>query len=191
MEVGVASRSLGPGRADGAKQGSPSRGGGHGPMFGKPKEALHWGPFPDGGGYPLGFMEWALDEMGADADKVLHLCSGSVRTGTTVDIRPEMNPDIVADCRNVPLPDGSFGFIMADPPYSEEYAGNLYSTEASYPKPGQILAEATRLLRPGGLVGILHHQVPVFRKPLKLVRVYAVHRGCGFAIVAWTLFRKV
>ncbi len=159
-------------------------------MFGNPKEALHWGPFPDGGGYPLGFVEWALSEMGANASDVLHLCSGSVKTGVRVDIRPETKPDIVADCRSVPLPDASFSHIMADPPYSAEYAKNLYGTEAAYPKPGQILTEACRLLRPGGVVGLLHHQVPVFRKPLKLIRVYAVHRGLGFGLVAWTLLQK-
>lgn len=194
--MGKASKSLGPGRV-GANDGK-SRGGGHGPMFGNPREALHFGDFPDGGGYPLGFIEWAFNEMGrhhysgqADPDEVLHLCSGSVRTGVRVDIRPEMNPDIVADCRNVPLSDGSVDFIMADPPYSVEYAANLYGTEAHYPKPGEILAEATRLLRPGGLVGLLHHQVPVFRKPLKLIRVYAVHRGLGFGLVAWSLLQRL
>lgn len=165
-------------------------------MFGSPREALHWGEFPDGGGYPLGFVEWALDEMAKVTGKsvapseVLHLCSGSMKTGVRVDIRPETDPDIVADCRNVPLPDGLFDFIMADPPYSEMYARNLYETESVFPKPGQILKEATRLLRPGGVVGLLHHQVPVFRKPLKLVRVYAVHRGLGYNLVAWSLLRR-
>lgn len=203
--MGTASKKLGPGRV--GANGGKSRGTGHGPMFGHPKEALHFGEFPDGGGYPLGFMEWALDELANEAythqnpplprgsvsidpGAVLHLCSGSVKTGVRVDVRPEMNPDIVADCRNVPLPDESFDFIMADPPYSQEYARNLYDTEGHYPRPGQILTEASRLLRPGGLVGLLHHQVPVFRRPLRLVRVYAVHRGLGFGLVAWTLLRK-
>lgn len=150
--MGTASTKLGPGRV-GANAGK-SRGTGHGPMFGHPKHAVHFGEFPDGGGYPLGFMEWALGEMGnvagiePDPRDVLHLCSGSVKTGVRVDIRPEVKPDIVADCRHVPLPDESFDWIMADPPYSAEYAKNLYGTEDAYPKPGQILIEATRLLRP-------------------------------------------
>lgn len=192
--MGTASAKLGPGRA-GANKGK-SRGSGHGPMFGYPTDVKHWGEFPDGGGYPMGFVEWALEEMErvagkeVDATKVLHLCSGSMKTGVRVDIRPQTNPDIVADCRNVPLPDESFDFIMADPPYSVEYAENLYGTGKDYPKPGQILNEAARLLRPEGLVGLLHHQVPVFRRPLKLHKVYAVHRGLGFGLVAWSLLRK-
>ena len=173
-----------------------SKGKGHPAMFGYPQGALHFDPFPEGGGYPNGFVEWAFDEMQSKTstilvpEQVLHLCSGSMKIGVTVDIRPEKNPTHVADCRNVPLPDESFDFIMADPPYSEDYATNLYGTGEHYPKPGQILKEACRLLRPGGFVGLLHFQVPMSRKPLKLVKVYGVTTGAGYAIRAWTLFRK-
>lgn len=171
--------------------GAASPGKGHPIMYGKPKPAAHFEAFPDGGGYPKGFVEWALDEMGCDdASKVLHLCSGSMLTGTRVDIRPEMRPDIVADCRRVPLPDESFDFIMADPPYSAEYARELYGVEADYPRPGQIAKEACRLLRPGGKFGLLHFQVPMTRKPLGLVRVYGITTGAGYAIRAWTLMEK-
>lgn len=196
--MGKESNKIGPGRTTNplTQKNQKSLGGGHGPMFGKPSEALHWGRFPDGGGYPLGFVEWAFEEMSqvsgkaVDPEKVLHLCSGSMKTGIRVDIRPEMNPTYICDCRNVPLPDSSLEYIMADPPYSKQYAENLYGTQDVYPKPSEILKEATRLLQVGGLVGILHHQVPVFKKPLKLHKVYAVHRGLGFSIVAWSLFIK-
>lgn len=168
-----------------------SKGSGHPVMYGKPKPTQHFEDFPDGGGYPHRFVEWACDLMGcSDPSQILHLCSGSMVTGVRVDIRPEKNPDIVADCRSVPLPDGSFDFIMADPPYSEEYAKNLYGTEAHYPKPGEILREAARLLRPGGMFGLLHFQVPVMRKPMKIVNVYGVTTGSGYAIRAWTLMQK-
>ena len=168
-----------------------SAGKGHGIMYGQPQPVQHFRPFPEGGGYPLRFMEWALTEMGcADPDRVLHLCSGSVLTGTTVDIRPSTDPDIVADCRNVPLPDESFDFVLAEPPYSAEYAQNLYGTGDHYPTPYQITKEASRLLRPGGKFGLLHTQVPTIRKPMKVVSVYGVTFGCGYAIRAWTLMTK-
>ena len=181
----------------GPQAGAKAKGAGHPVMFGNPKPAAHFEAMPDGGGYPLRFVEWAFGEMGrvhgseVDPARVLHLCSGSMRTGVRVDIRPEMQPTIVGDVRNVPLPDGSFDFIMADPPYSEDYATNLYGTGQHYPKPGEIIREAARLLRPGGLVGLLHFQVPVIRKPMKIVNVYAVTTGSGYAIRAWTLLRKV
>ena len=181
----------------GPNAGAKAKGAGHPVMYGYPKPATHFEPFGDGGGYPLRFVEWCYREMeevsgkAVDPSKVLHLCSGSMVTGVRVDIREERNPDIVADCRNVPLPDESFDWIMADPPYSEEYAKNLYGTEKDYPKPGQILKEASRLLKPGGLYGFLHFQVPMPRKPMKIVNVYGVTTGAGYAIRAWTLLRKL
>lgn len=143
--------------------GEKGLGAGHPPLFGF-SPALVYAAHPDGGGYPIGFLDRAYMTLGVtDPTNVLHLCSGSMRIGVRVDIRPEMQPDIVADCRNVPLPDESFDWIMADPPYSENYAQSLYGTGADYPKPGQIIKEASRLLRPGGRVGILHFQVPMDR----------------------------
>jgi SAM-dependent methyltransferase len=180
----------------GPNAGAKAKQSGHPVMFGRPKAAADFVDFPEGGGYPHRFLSYAYELMEAvngttvDPDMVLHLCSGSVQTGVRVDIRPEKNPDIVADCRNVPLPDESFDWILADPPYSVEYAKNLYGTDDNYPKPGEIVKEAMRLLRPGGLLGILHFQVPMIRKPAKIVNVYGVTTGSGYAIRAWTLIQK-
>lgn len=77
-----------------------------------------------------------------------------------------------------------------DPPYSPEYAANLYGTEDHYPKPGELLREASRLLCPGGRVGLLHFQVPMFRKPLKLIKVIGVTTGLGYNIRAFTVFEQ-
>lgn len=168
--------------------GSPGKG--HPIMFGF-KEAEYFGDFPDGGGYPKRFLEHAFRTLGVtDPEKVLHLCSGSVRGGIRVDIRPEMKPTVVCDARDTPFDDESFDWIMMDPPYSEGYATNLYGTGDHYPKPGQLLKEASRLLRPGGRVGLLHFQVPMFRKPLRLVSVHGITTGLGFNIRAWTVLEK-
>lgn len=151
----------------------------------------HFDPFPDGGGYPKGFVEWALAEMGCvDSARVLHLCSGSMRTGVRVDVRVELGPDIVADCRTTPLRDESFDYILADPPYAESYAENLYGTAAYYPTPGEVVREAGRLLRPGGRLGFLHFMVPLVRQPMRIRGVYGITTGSGYAIRAWTLLEK-
>ena len=167
-----------------------SKGKGH-PLLFSFSPASEFGDFPEGGGYPIRFMELAYKTLGVlNPDEVLHLCSGSVLRGVRVDIRESVNPDIVADCRNVPLPDSSVKWIMADPPYSKEYARNLYRTEDHYPKPSEILREATRLLVPGGRVGLLHFQVPMFRKPLRLIGVWGITTGLGYAIRAWSVLEK-
>ena len=154
-------------------------------------DAEMFGPFSDGGGFPKRFLTKAFEALGVeDPEQVLHLCSGSVKSGITVDIRPEVHPTIIADARHVPLRNESMRWILIDPPYSKMYARNLYDTEAVYPTPGSLLKEATRLLVPGGRVGLLHHQVPMFRKPLKMLRVIGITTGLGFAIRALTILEK-
>ena len=96
----------------------------------------------------------------------------------------------MADCRNVPMPDASFRWILADPPYSEDYAHNLYGTGDHYPLPGQIVKEAERLLMPDGLFGLMHFQVPFPTKGMEMLGVYGISQGCGYAIKAWTLMKK-
>ena len=168
-----------------------AKGEGHPIMFGDPQPAIHFEPFPEGGGYPKKFVEWAIRQMQCPhPNQILHLCSGSVTSGTTLDIRSQTNTQIVADCRQTPFPDETFDYILTDPPYSQEYANNLYNTADNYPTPYQIVKEASRLLKPGGKLGILHTQVPVIRKPMKILSVHGITLGCGYQIRAWTLLRK-
>lgn len=165
-------------------------GAGHPTMFGF-RPAEHFGDFPEGGGYPKRFMAHAYDTLRVtDTERVLHLCSGSVRDGVRVDARAATRPTVVADCRAAPFRDASFDWIMADPPYAESYAENLYGTGARYPRPGEILREAARLLRPGGRVGLLHFIVPMVRRPLRIVGVWGITTGLGNAIRAWTVLEK-
>lgn len=167
-----------------------SKGKGHPLMFSF-KEAEQFEDFPDGGGFPKGFLPRAYELLGVeDPNLVLHLCSGSMRVGVTVDIRPEMHPTVCCDARHTPFEDVSFRWILIDPPYSAEYAENLYGTGSSYPSPGELLREACRLLVPGGRVGLLHFQVPMFRHPLRLLGVYGITTGLGYAIRAFSVLIK-
>lgn len=163
---------------------------GHPLLFGM-SPTLDFNDFEDGGGYPSGFMAKAYETlMCTDPSRVLHLCSGSVNVGVRVDVRVEMRPTVVADCRATPFRDESFDWIMADPPYSEAYADNLYDTKDEYPKPGQIMREANRLLRPGGRVGLLHFMVPPNPRTLQLVGVWGLTFGAGYRIRAWSVYEK-
>ena len=170
--------------------GKSSKGRGHPLMFGY-NEALLFDPFPDGGGFPKGFLKIAFQDLGVtDQDKVLHLCSGSVKSGYTIDIRIKTKPKIVADVRCLPFKNETFMWAIADPPYSKEYAENLYDTGETYPSPLSVMKEMGRVLKTSGRCGFLHHQVPFFRKPLKLLFVRGISQGLGFALKAWSVFEK-
>lgn len=167
------------------------KGEGHPIMFGF-KEAEHFDPFPDGGGYPKRFLKLAYERMGVtNPARVLHVCSGSMRSGVTVDIRQSRNPSVVANGIHLPFFDDYFRWVLVDPPYSREYAENLYGTGAVYPAPGTLLREAIRVCRIGGFVGFMHFCVPKFQRPAKLLAVYGITQGPGYNIRAWSLFTKL
>lgn len=166
-----------------------------------PKRALLWHgmsaeAFQGGvwGVYPKGWLEWALrccEVAGIQHEDLLHVCSGGLgrdMLGIRVDIRPEMNPDVVADGRALPFADGTFRCVLIDPPYSVEYAEQLYGTE--YPRPSHLLAEAARVVRPGGVIGMLHFLVPYPPPECDIAGVYGVTQGCGYRIRAFTVYRK-
>jgi SAM-dependent methyltransferase len=179
---------FGPGKGSG---GITSPGRGHPIMYGKPRMPIHFESFPDGGGYPFGFLEWAFNIMEVtDYSRVLHVCSGSVTTGIRIDIRRSRRPSVIADALALPFRNESFDWVLCDPPYSQDYAATLYGTGERYPAPGTVIRECGRVLRPGGLCGILHFVVPLARKPMELVNVWGVTTGVGYAIRAWSLFRK-
>lgn len=166
------------------------KGKGHPVLFGLP-EAEYFGDFPDGGGYPHRFLERAFTILGVtDPARVLHVCSGSMKIGIRVDIRPETNPTIVADVRALPFLADVFDWIMADPPYGREYAANLYGTADVYPDPHSLVDECLRVLKPGGRLGFMHHMVPKFHKPGRLLKVYTITQGVGYNVRAWSVFTK-
>jgi hypothetical protein len=112
-------------------------------------------------------------------ERRLHLCSGTIKDGTTIDINPHMRPSIVADLKyGIPLQDDSFDFVLIDPPYSEEKAKNLYAVSLlSVPK---LLAESGRVAAPGGFVLLLDLRVWPPPKCLKweaLIAIYTANRG--------------
>ena len=143
------------------------------------------------GQYPRNFLPWATRLLRCAPRDVLHLCSGALPPGTgraRVDIRRGTNPDIVADARRLPFTDGIFAGVMMDPPFSVEYARDLYQTE--YPRPSHLLAEACRVLKPCGRIGFLHFLVPQPPKGCHIELVRGITTGCGYRIQAFTVFQK-
>lgn len=96
----------------------------------------------------------------------------------------------LADVRRLPLRDASVRWIMADPPYDQEYAEEMWRTGKSYPTPTVLLSECARVLRPGGKVALLHHQVPILPPGLERVRLDGVSTGPGYRLRSLTIARR-
>jgi len=107
------------------------------------------------GCYPLHF-EKKLPEI-LETTNFIHFFSGTSKLGFRIDIKSELNPDLVSDVHDVPLSNNSFDGGMADPPYTPEFAKNLYNTE--YPIWSKWTKELVRLVKPGGRIGIMQNYI--------------------------------
>ena len=122
------------------------------------------------GAYPGGFPERARALLGVTInDGVLHVCSGCVKyypyrgafgpNDRTMDLDPQLNPDLVHDARE-PYPYIGWSAILMDPPYTEEDAEHYAPGKNAFPSPNLLLKNALCAVRPGGRVGMLHYILP-------------------------------
>jgi len=155
------------------------------------------GADPDGfavfGQFPSGFLRDVvrLELLGAvHRDEILHVCSGALGPVErwTVDMRPAARSSVIARGEALPFIDASFRAVMIDPPYTEEYARNLYRSES--PRPAHLLREAARVVRPGGRIGLLHIAVPITPDGCEFVTSFGVVPGPGFRIRAFTIYQR-
>ncbi len=148
---------------------------------------------PEGifGQYPKRFTAWAARVLDVQPNEVLHLCSGALPRGhgMRVDIRQGARPDVRADARRLPFRDASFRAVAIDPPYTVEYAADLYGIE--YARPSALLREAARVVVPCGRIGMLHFLVPSPVAGLKFLRAYGITTGAGYRIRAFTVFERL
>jgi SAM-dependent methyltransferase len=141
------------------------------------------------GQYPPTFLKRAL-ALFPDADDVLHVPSGTVEHGITVDLIADdvRRPMIVADASALPFRDESFDLVLSDPPYSSEDAAR-YSCPPWPQK--RAISEAHRVLRPGGHLGVLHTFYPSYRrKDWNLIGLIAVVTGFQRATRIFSIFER-
>jgi hypothetical protein len=153
------------------------------------------------GAYPNGFLERARVFMPVTrTEPVLHLCGGMVKSyptwaklcpnDLTLDIDPELQPDLVHDVRNgVPSPlafpepprsDGArwslWRGILIDRPYTLEDASHYKCGPLVLPPIKKLLANALGMCTVGGRVGVLDYVFP--RPPKEGVKLIAKVSVC-------------
>jgi hypothetical protein len=142
------------------------------------------------GQYPKALIGKLVPWLRCARHEILHVCSGSLPPGEgiRVDVREEAKPDILADGRDLPLEDDSVAAVLIDPPYTPQYARDLYDVE--YPRPSHLLREAARVVRPAGRIGFVHYLVPMPPPGCSLIKVLGLSTGFGFPMRAVTIFEK-
>lgn len=151
-------------------------------------------------GYPGSFPQDLVNKVRRRwwGQKRLWMFAGVFRDPghTTVDIKPDLKPTVVANCEDLPFPDASFDFVFVDPPYSAEESDRLYGLPyCSIPK---VLNEMARVCRPGGYCLFSHRLIPLRHpsfssqfKRLEIVATVGVWTLGGFSnIRALTVWRK-
>ncbi len=129
--------------------------------------------------YPSRFLYNLERTYPTEGKHLLHLFAGSSTLGDTVDARPEAGAVFVASFDAVPVEDGSYDMVLADPPYTVGFAQRWESTLEGVPRPKAILRAAARYLGVGGLALILHVIVIPAYKELGVRRVALHPVLCG------------
>jgi len=147
---------------------------------------------PYKGSYPVGFLQRLDKKIGLKNKKVLTLFCGQSKFGDTIDIKPEVNPTFVADCRKqLPIKSNIYDIIIADPPYDSQninYSSVLYKEE--FVKPYSFVAEAVRVCKIGGLICILHQLVYRTPKGTDRYAVIPITTGPNQRIRVLNIFKK-
>ena len=127
-----------------------------------------------------------------DGLNVLHMFSGSMDWGVTTDIRPETGADIIAPYDSLPIKDGTFDMVIADPPYNHGFASEWTTHSKDLPIPKRILLEAARVTKEGGLIAILHIiWIPAYKVAgVKGIGRHGILCGPNNAIRLLNVFRK-
>lgn len=122
--------------------------------------------------------------------ETLHMFAGSCEWGITTDIREESGADIIAPFNRLPLEPNSFRNVVADPPYADHYQKQW---GGELPKPKHILREAARVVRPGGLIAILHIIIiPAYKEiGVERIALHPILAGPNNAVRVLNVFRNL
>lgn len=123
-------------------------------------------PSPDHykGGMPLHCEKWLI-QLGQDIlnnqdPSIINLFCGMNQIGYRIDLREDVEPDLVADAHNFTEklnPILKADIILADPPYSNEESKELYGTGNLKYK--TWTTECDKVLKSGGLLIVYHKYI--------------------------------
>lgn len=150
------------------------------------------------GAFPRGLMPRILQKW--NGEKKIMLFSGSFhdRGWETLDVKPELNPTYSMDAESLPEDwTEKYDLVMADPPYSEAEAKDLY--DLPYFNIAKIINEMARITRGGGTMIMLHRLIPQNHfidtyhfKRMQIQAVVGVFTIAGYSnIRALTVWRKL
>lgn len=142
------------------------------------------------GQYPLTFLKRVI-ALFPGAKDILHCPSGTILGhGVTVDLicDEQRHPQIIGNAHHLPFQDSAFDVYISDPPYSPADSKKY----GCPPFKGQVaMAEARRILRPGGYYCLLNTRYPNFRrKAWHFTALIAVVTGANRCVRLLSIFQK-
>jgi hypothetical protein len=180
------------------------------------------------GGYPAGFLSRARDILvSANPNAAIWYIPGGMahkyngaggmplkgygQNDLRIDIRPECEPEILMDVREldktkialnsdyifINASSGYFGrpdAIIIDRPYSEEMSKEYLGDDgpAVFPELNKLLKDCLRIVKPFGLVGVLDWKIPSAKSVgAKCLYRIAVDVGDGSQIRSFTVWQKL
>ena len=146
------------------------------------------------GCYPMGFEKWLpkiLEINHATKENLLHVFAGKSVSGFRVDQNPDVKPDLVADIQDLSaLEDESYESAMADPPYSKEFARELYGCELANWE--TWTREVVKKVKVNGLIGVMHNWSTTPRlHNCEYVHIYVILTRMKQYVKTVSVFRKV
>lgn len=147
------------------------------------------------GAYPHTYLDRVMS-LFPDAQRVLHLFSGSLPKGNYTRFDRFANPssagdaEMYGDAERLSLHCGKnrFDLIPSDPPYSIEDCEHYGCPMVNRNK---ILAECVKVMEPGGFVVWLDQVLPMFRKvELEMCGVIGMVKSTNHRFRVVTLFKK-
>jgi hypothetical protein len=144
------------------------------------------------GAHPPNYLTRA-DALFPDAERTLHLFSGSLPSGnyTRFDMREDVPCEVRGDAHKLAshFPNQRFDLIHADPPYTAEDA-------AAYGTPmvnrNTVVREVYKILEPGGYLVWLDMVLPMYRKvELELAGVVGIVRSTNHRFRCVAIFKRL